>query len=436
MRSLALALCAAAAPTLVGAQAQQWTPPLDCPDGSCRTGSGDAAAARNTGPADPAGIPTRKIAVDADGADVMMPVISLGAAHFGGDGATTEVVNQWFLFGGRGIDTSGDYRTEPEVGVALRAQQVLPRGVPREEMFITSKLSQQGMASYEAALQEFEETLVELNTDFVDLFLIHRAGDSQAQRRETWRAMQHLRDTGKAKAIGVSNWGTEELDDIVLDPNTVTQPAVNQVKFHAGMWTRDGAEHQTKRYCDQKGITFEAYSPLGVGGVLSDADLVQIAAAHGKSPAQVALKWLVQHGAVACPGADTLEYMTQDADLFSWELTDLEMRQIDGIQMSCDRRGTCTYSDAPPPPPGGGGGGQGGRGGRGGRGGGRGGSGSGGGRPAAPPTPQESTTQTRVYGKYYFQKDGQKDYSENSYTIFSPTNIAPNARLPVMIGIQ
>ena len=102
---------------------------------------------------------------------------------------------------------------------------------------------------------------------------------------------------------------------------TTTQPAVNQVKFHAGMWTRDGAEHQTKRYCDQKGITFEAYSPLGVGGVLSDADLVQIAAAHGKSPAQVALKWLADKGLAVVTKANSVEYLQQDIDLFSWNLT-------------------------------------------------------------------------------------------------------------------
>lgn len=116
--------------------------------------------------------------------------------------------------------------------------------------------------------------------------------------------------------------------------------------MHVGMWLpQNGDEHRVKQYCDQKGITFEAYSPLGVGGVLSDADIIAIAATHGKSPAQVALRWLVQHGVVSCPGADQLDYMQQDVDLFSWELTGEEMTTLDGIQMACDRRGTCTYTD-------------------------------------------------------------------------------------------
>eukprot|EP01046_Picozoa_sp_COSAG06_P024554 COSAG06_NODE_2007_length_7858_cov_23.947158_8_plen_455_part_00 len=182
-----------------------WTPPIDCVDANgvmqqgCAAGSGAAALARNVGSADPAGIPTRQIAQAADGSPVMMPVISLGAAHFGAD--TVAVVQQWLAFGGTGIDTSGDYRTQPDVGTALAASRV-----NRGSVFLTSKLSQDGMASYDAALSEVQRTLDELQTDYIDLFLIHRAGDSAAQRRETWRAMQYLRDTGIVRAIGVSNW--------------------------------------------------------------------------------------------------------------------------------------------------------------------------------------------------------------------------------------
>lgn len=176
-----------------------WTPPINCADQTCHTGSGEAALARNIGAPDRAGVPTRQIAIDSNGLPVMMPVISLGAAHFEAD--TVAVVQQWLAFGGTGIDTSGDYRTQPDVGVALVASKVA-----RSSVFITSKLSRDGMASYHAALDEAQRTLSDLHTDYIDLFLVHRSGDSTTQRRETWRAMQHLRDTGVVRAIGVSNW--------------------------------------------------------------------------------------------------------------------------------------------------------------------------------------------------------------------------------------
>ncbi len=220
--------------------------------------------------------------------------------------------------GYRHIDTAQMYGNEKGVGEAVRAS-----GLTRDEVFVTSKLNN-GFHAYDDALAAFDRSLAELGFDHLDLFLVHWPLPGVGDFVETWRAMEAIYASGRAKAIGVSNFQVPHLRRLAQEA-TVT-PAVNQVEVHPYLTNEDvrayGAEH---------GIATEAWSPIAQGKVLGDPTIVRIAERLGKSPAQVTLRWHLQRGDIVFPKSVTRSRVEENFDLFGFELTDTDLVDIGAL---------------------------------------------------------------------------------------------------------
>jgi diketogulonate reductase-like aldo/keto reductase len=218
--------------------------------------------------------------------------------------------------GYRSIDTAAAYRNEEGVGQAIREA-----GVPRDELFVTTKLwnSDQG---FDPALKAFDQSLERLGLDVVDLYLIHWPMPQVDRFLDSWKALEQIHADGRAKAIGVSNFRVADLQR-VLDEGDVV-PAVNQIELHPLL-----QQAELRAFHEQHGILTEAWSPIGQGGdLLDDATIGAIAQAHGKSPAQVVLRWHIQIGNVVIPKSVTPERIRSNIDVFDFELTADEMDRI------------------------------------------------------------------------------------------------------------
>jgi 2,5-diketo-D-gluconate reductase A len=220
--------------------------------------------------------------------------------------------------GYRHIDTAAAYRNEAGVGKAIRAS-----GLPREEIFVTTKLwnDQQG---HDKAVQAFAASLERLGLDAVDLYLIHWPLPMADKYVETWQALVELQADGRSRAIGVSNFVEAHLQR-VIDETGVT-PAINQVELHPYLQQASLREFHAKH-----GIVTEAWSPLAQGALLDDPVVVKIADAHGKTPAQVVLRWHVQIGNVVIPKSVTPERIRANIEVFDFELGDDELAAIEGL---------------------------------------------------------------------------------------------------------
>ncbi|MEO3762223.1 aldo/keto reductase [Streptomyces sp. B5E4] len=221
--------------------------------------------------------------------------------------------------GYRSIDTAAIYGNEEGTGKALTES-----GVPREELFVTTKLwnSDQG---YDAALRAFDDSLRRLGLDHVDLYLIHWPAPAQDKYPETWRALEKIYADGRARAIGVSNFHPSHLQR-VLDEGTVA-PALNQVELHP-----DFAQADVRAFHAAHGIATEAWSPLGQGkGLLDDPVLRGLGEKHGRSPAQVVLRWHLQLGNVVIPKSVTPSRIRENIDVFGFELDDADMAAVAGL---------------------------------------------------------------------------------------------------------
>ena len=229
-----------------------------------------------------------------------------------------EAVSRALEIGYRSIDTAAAYGNEREVGGAINAS-----GIERSEVFVTTKLwsSRQGHDSAHVACRE---SLSKLGLDYVDLYLIHWPEPSRDLYVETWRAFEELRSEGLVRSIGVSNFEEDHLDR--LEAETETVPAVNQVELHPAFQQRGlRAVHA------ERGIVTEAWSPLAQGELFGDETLQEIAASHGKSTAQVMLRWHVQLGNVTIPKSATPERIEANFDIWDFELTQDEMAAIEGL---------------------------------------------------------------------------------------------------------
>ena len=228
---------------------------------------------------------------------------------------TQRVVEEALAAGYRHIDTAAAYRNERGVGAAVAAS-----GIPREEVFVTTKLwnSQQGRDS---ALEAVGKSLGRLGMDYVDLYLIHWPAPPQGLYVETWRAFEEIRGEGRARTIGVSNFRIEDLER--LERETDTMPTVNQVELHPRF-------HQVelRAWHAEHDIATEAWSPLGQGEPLGEEAIVEIAGRHGRTPAQVVLRWHLQLGNVAIPKSATPERIRENLDVFGFELDDGEMAAL------------------------------------------------------------------------------------------------------------
>ena len=243
-----------------------------------------------------------------------IPQLGLGTARVRDDQEIRRIVATAFEVGYRHVDTAASYDNEVGVG-----RGIADAGLPRDEVFVTTKLrgSQQG-ADARVAL---EQSLERLGLDHVDLYLVHWPLPRLDRYVESWLAMEELVAAGLARAIGVSNFLPEHLDRLAAASSTV--PAVNQIELHPRDPQPDQRADDARR-----GIVTEAWSPLAMGELLAAPLLAEIGGRHGKTPAQVVLRWHVQQGVVAIPKASHVDRMRQNLDVVDFALSDDDLAQI------------------------------------------------------------------------------------------------------------
>ncbi|HET6924710.1 MAG TPA: aldo/keto reductase [Candidatus Saccharimonadales bacterium] len=249
---------------------------------------------------------------------VKMPQLGLGVWQASNDEAEAAV--RWALEAGyRLIDTAAAYGNEAGVGRAIGSS-----GIPREELFITTKLWNADHG-YDEALRAFDKSMNELGLDYLDLYLIHWPVPAKSQYKEAWQAFEKLHEDKRIRAIGVSNFLPEHLDDLIT--NTRLTPAVNQIELHPYL-----QQHETRDFCAQHEIQIESWSPIGRGGdLLQDPVLKPIAETHGKSTAQVIIRWHLQHGFVVIPKSVHQERIIENFDVFDFELSAEEMQVMNDM---------------------------------------------------------------------------------------------------------
>ena len=220
--------------------------------------------------------------------------------------------------GYRSIDTAQGYDNEDGVG-----QGIVDCGLPREALFITSKLRTKDQG-YDATLKSFMGSLDRLGLDYLDLFLIHWPVPAHDRYSDTWKALIQLQRDGRIRSIGVSNFLPEHLERIIGDSGVA--PAINQVELHPEFQQRD-----TRAFHQRHNIATECYSPLGRGTALSHGAVKKIAAKHGKAAAQVILRWHVQQGLVVIPKSVHAERIRANIDVFDFALDDEDMAAINAL---------------------------------------------------------------------------------------------------------
>ena len=250
--------------------------------------------------------------------DNTIPVVGLGVAELSEEETERSVIAA-LEAGYRLIDTATVYGNEEAVGRAIAAS-----GIPREDLFVTTKVANadQGFNSSKEALAA---SLERLGLDYVDMYMIHWPAAQLGKYIDTYGAMQKVQlEEGKIRSIGVCNFLDEHLTTI--SDLTYTHPAVNQIELHPLL-----NQAELRQLHADRGIVTEAYSPLGVGALLENPTLVSIAEAHGKSPAQVCIRWSLQLGNVVIPRSSSPERIKENIDVFDFELTDDEMTAINGL---------------------------------------------------------------------------------------------------------
>ncbi|WP_016907877.1 aldo/keto reductase [Streptomyces xiaopingdaonensis] len=248
-----------------------------------------------------------------------MPQLGFGVYQVPDDEAAT-AVGKALELGYRSIDTAALYGNEEGTGRAVAAS-----GIPREELFVTTKLwnTDQG---YDTALRAFDTSLANLGLDYVDLYLIHWPAPAIDAYVETWRAFEEILRQGRAKAIGVSNFQIQHLRRLLEETDTV--PAVNQIELHPRL--QQGA---LRAFHAEHGIATEAWSPLGRNnGVLDDPLVHRIAESHGKTPAQTVLRWQIELGNVAIPKSVTPSRMAENLDVLDFRLDDSEVQALTALE--------------------------------------------------------------------------------------------------------
>lgn len=252
--------------------------------------------------------------------NVQMPQFGLGVWEAEDGNEVQTAVSEALAAGYRAIDTAKIYGNEEGVGRAINES-----AVPREDIFLTTKLwnSDHG---YDKTLAAFDESLKKLGTDYVDLYLVHWPVPSDGLMEETWRAMEDIYKSGRAKAIGVSNFQPQHLHELMKTATIL--PMVDQVELHPRLQQRE-----LRDYCEDKDIVITAWSPLLRGGELLENEVIKkIAVDYNKTPAQVILRWHIQLGHVVIPKSVTPERIRENLDIFDFELSGEAMAAINDLE--------------------------------------------------------------------------------------------------------
>lgn len=250
--------------------------------------------------------------------DVLMPWLGFGVWRVNEGDEVERAVKAAIRTGYRSIDTAAVYGNEVGVGKAIKNS-----GVAREELFITTKVwnANQG---YDSTLAAFEESRRKLGLEYIDLYLIH--WPVKGKYKDTWKAMEKLYKDGYVRAIGVSNFQIHHLEDVISGSEVV--PMVNQVEFHPML-----TQKKLLEFCKLNSIQLEAWSPL-MQGNLDHPTLVKLGEKYKKSPAQIVLRWDLQHEVITIPKSVTEHRIQENAQLFDFELTPVDMEAIDALNVN------------------------------------------------------------------------------------------------------
>lgn len=253
---------------------------------------------------------------------VEIPVIGLGVFRSQAGEETERAVQYALQAGYRMIDTATAYNNEESVAAGIRRA-----GMKREDVFITTKLSR-GAQRDGKEIEAFEESLKKLDTDYIDLYLIHWPIEDKKYVR-AWKIMEKLYHEGRIRAIGVSNFHKQHLDELAKVSDIV--PAVNQIELHPLL-----NQEKLREVCAQRGIIVQAWSPLGGKGatIMDDERIKTIGAKYGKSPAQVILRWDIQQGINVFPKSVHQERIVENVDIFDFELSQEDMNVINSMDIN------------------------------------------------------------------------------------------------------
>lgn len=254
---------------------------------------------------------------------VTIPKVGFGTWQIPQSQAEEAVYNALTL-GYRHIDTALAYQNEQGVGAGIS-----DAGIPREQIFVTTKLPAE-TKTYAGAKQDFETSLKSLGLDYVDLYLIHapwpwaKRGNYDQENKDVWRAMEEIYQSGRAKAIGISNFGVPEMKNIFA--GATVKPMVNQIQYHVGY-----TENVITKFAKDNGLLVEAYSPLATGRLLQDPDLTAIAESYNVSIAQLAIKFCLQNGTLPLPKATHRDHAEINAQL-DFTISDKDMAKLNSLE--------------------------------------------------------------------------------------------------------
>ena len=251
-----------------------------------------------------------------------MPLLGFGTGQL--NELTNDALGEAIAAGYRLIDTATRYNNETRVGAAVRAS-----GVPRASLFITTKIWPD---RFDSVREAFSENLGRLQMDYVDLYMLHWPAPWQNNYVDAWRQLIRLREEGRSRSIGVANFDAEQIQRLADETGVV--PAVNQVEMHPHF-----QQTALRAFHAAHGIVTEAWSPLGAGRILDDPSLTAIARRHGKTTAQVILRWLYDSGVVAIPKSATPQRIRANLDLFDFDLTPADIGSIAALDSPDGRIG-------------------------------------------------------------------------------------------------
>lgn len=265
---------------------------------------------------------------------VKIPCVGFGTYQIPNGEAAVSAVRNALESGYRHIDTAAGYGNEESVGIAVKQS-----GISRDEIFITSKL-QNPEHGYENTMRAFEQTMKNLDMDYLDLYLIHWPNpikfrnEWQSANAGTWKAFEELYKAGRIRSIGISNFHLRHIDELMK--TATIEPMVNQIRLCPG-----DTQDEVVSYCKERNIVLEAYSPLGTGQLFEVPDMKAIAQKYGKTIAQIGIRWSLQKGYLPLPKAVSESHIRENADIFDFELSEQD------VQVISDLKGCCGYSQNP-----------------------------------------------------------------------------------------